>query len=132
MTTASQDASGEKGGDATAAPAKQRRRHRLADVAPVRRESDELSGWPKIMAVLLRDAMRGEIGTVMGRWRTSSLAELRQALDAAIETAARAGDTDVHVGPLEVVLAHYPRGEGKPYRISISSPARPVDDAQDG
>lgn len=107
MTTASPDALTETGDVATTAPAKRRGRHWLADLPPVQREGDELTGWPKAMARLLGAAVRGEIGTVVGRRQATSLDELRDALDAAIATAAEAGHDTVIAEPLEVVLAHY-------------------------
>jgi len=82
----------------------------------------------KILGAFLQMEMRGELGRTIERWQVTSLTELRDAIDAAIEIVTEAGGTDIGMGPLDVVLAHYPRGEGKPYRVSINTPVPPVID----
>ncbi|WP_207105754.1 hypothetical protein [Sphingomonas sp. CFBP 8760] len=73
--------------------------------------------------------MRGETGHVIRRWPVTSLTELRDAIDAAIEVVTEAGGADIGVGPIDVVLAHFPRGDGKPYRVSFNKPVGSNDEA---
>lgn len=98
-------------------------------VTPAPRDDDKPVGWAAVFGILLDLDRRGEMGRVIERWPVTSLTELRDAIDAAIENVTEAGGTDIGVGPAEVVLAHYPRSEGKPYRVSIKTPVRPVADA---
>jgi hypothetical protein len=59
---------------------------------------------------------------VIERWPVTSLTELRDAIHSAIEIVIEARGTDIGLDPVDVVLAHFPRGEGKPYWISIRKP----------
>jgi len=98
-------------------------------VTPAPKDDDKPDGWAAVFGILIDMDRRGEMGRVIERWPVTSLSELRDAIDAAIEIVTEAGGTDIGVGPADVVLAHYPRGEGKPYRVSINRPVRPVADA---
>lgn len=82
----------------------------------------------KAIERLLQAAMRGETGHGIRRWPVTSLSELRDAIHAAIEVVTEAGGADIGVGPADLVLAHFPRGDGKPYRMSIRGPVRLDDD----
>lgn len=78
----------------------------------------------KILGAFLQMEMRGELGRTIERWQVTSLIELRDAIDAAIEIITEAGGGDICLDPVDVVLAHFPRGEGEPYRVSIAKPVR--------
>jgi hypothetical protein len=69
--------------------------------------------------LLLNLAMQGEMGRVLQRWPATSLVELRDAIDDVIRTTAHRGEENVQFRPAEIVLVHYPRGDGRPYRIGI-------------
>jgi len=98
-------------------------------VTPAPRDDDKPEGWAAVFGILIDMDRRGEMGRVIERWPVTSLAELRDAIDAALEIVTEAGGTDIAVYPVDVVLAHYPRGGGKPYRVSINTPVPPVADA---
>lgn len=83
----------------------------------------------KAIERLLVAAMRGETGHVIDRWQVTSLTELRDAIDAATWIVTDAGGDDIGVGPIDVVLAHLPRGDGKPYRVSFNKPVGSDGDA---
>jgi len=82
----------------------------------------------KILGPFLRMEMRGELGRTIERWRVTSLIGLRDAIDAAIEIVTEAGGADICLDRVDVALAHFPRGPGKPYRVSIGKPVRLADD----
>jgi len=86
-------------------------------------------GMEKAIERLLVAAMRGETGHVVDRWQVTSLSELRDAIDTATRMVTDAGGADIGVGPIDVVLAHFPRGDGKPYRVSFNKPVGSDDDA---
>lgn len=107
---------------------RQRGRPRLrTSPAPTATEQTR-PGMEKAIDRLLEAAMRGETGHVIRRWPVTSLTELRDAIDAAIEVVTTAGGADIGVGPADLVLAHFPRGDDKPYRMSIRVPVRLGDD----
>ncbi len=108
---------------------KRGRPRKRPSVTPAPTDDDKPEGWAAVFGILLDLDRRGEMGRVIERWPVTSLTELRDAINAAIEIVTEAGGTDIGVGPADVVLAHYPRGEGKPYRVSIKTPVRPVADA---
>ena len=93
------------------------------------RDDDEPTGLVKVFGILLDMDRRGEIGRIMERWPVTSLTELRDAIDAAIEIVNEAGGGDIGLGPLDVVLSHFPRGEGKPYRVRFKNPRDPFGEA---
>jgi len=82
----------------------------------------------KILGAFFQMEMRGELGRTIERWQVISLIELRDAIDAAIEIVTEAGGADICLDPVDVTLAHFPRGEGKPYQVSIGKPVRLADD----
>ncbi len=98
------------------------------EVARTPRDDDEPTGWSKVFGILLDLDRRGEVGHVIERWPVTSLGELRDAIEAAIEIVDEAGGADISLDPIDIVVAHYPRSEGKPYRVSINTPMRSASD----
>lgn len=98
------------------------------EVARTPRDDDEPTGWSKVFGIMLDLDRRGEVGHVIQRWPVTSLGELRDAIDAAIEIVDEAGGADISLDPIDIVLAHYPRSEGKPYRVGIDTPTGSASD----
>ncbi len=83
----------------------------------------------KAIERMLVAAMGGETGHVIHRWQVSSLTDLRDAIETATRMVTDADGADIGVGPIDVVLAHFPRGDGEPYRVSFNKPVGCDDDA---
>ena len=92
------------------------------------RDDADPTGMVGVFAILLDMDRRGEVGRIIERWPVTTLAELRDAIDAAIEVVNEAGGADIGLRPFDVVLSYFPRAQGKPYRVSFKNRRQPFDE----